>query len=358
MAVDLIPTASPEAEQLFESCGLTNRECLAARSVLAGMTAETASHIMGVSPSTVGSLRGRAYRKLNVAGSGELIERFGRPAPPAPARDETRKRLLARGLSRTQADVLSLVAEGLSSGEVAEELRIAPGTVSSARANGYRLLGVHSCEELVALLDSDEKDDDSAPRRRGRRFFKVALIVGLVVLLSTVVAAGWAFVPEGGHTLSQGQDEPDPAGLTAISHTHGIVDLDDIVASYREGGAANVMVTREGDVDDEHCLIVSSLSDGDPRMPDSLYENATVHLVVTSDTEVPSVYDTTPIDATNALREAGLVADPSYRSFSGTEGKPMINQPRVTSMSESPGKTVRVGTVVKLGFNASVEGYS
>lgn len=168
MADEHIPTASPEAERLFDEHGLTERERLAARSALAGMTAETAAPLMGISPSTVGSLRQHAYRKLGVAGSAELVEKYGAPAAPTPADAAAREALLSRGLSETQASVLALVLAGRSSAEIARELGIAPGTVSSARANGYRLLGVHSRAELAELLKSGEKDASGARGCRGR----------------------------------------------------------------------------------------------------------------------------------------------------------------------------------------------
>ena len=172
----------------------------------------------------------------------------------------------------------------------------------------------------------------------------------MVLLAVLVVAVG-----------QQSAQEPSgpaaPSELTAISHTHGIVSLDDVVASYREGGVAEVRVTRSGNVDDECCLITESLSDGDPRVPDSLYEGATVYLTVTSDTEVPSVYDLSPIDATRALEEAGLVPDPTLTSYEGVPGDPMVNQPRVTGMSLDPGAQVRVGTVVSLEYDAPLDGY-
>ena len=72
----MIPVASPDAEKDFTDRALTEREVEAARSVLAGMTAEEAASEMGVGASTVGSFRQHAYRKLGVAGARELRERY------------------------------------------------------------------------------------------------------------------------------------------------------------------------------------------------------------------------------------------------------------------------------------------
>lgn len=76
MEATRIPIADSSAERAFDECGLTKKERLAARSILAGMTAADAARIMGLSTSTVGSLRQRAYRKLGVSGASELTRRY------------------------------------------------------------------------------------------------------------------------------------------------------------------------------------------------------------------------------------------------------------------------------------------
>lgn len=155
-----IPTALPPAETAFAAAGLSDREKDAARSILAGMTAEQAASLMGVDASTVASYRQRAYAKLGLDGARELTERFGTPGEKdqrAAVPAETCKRLRAQGLNETQARVLALVAEGLTTSEIAEALTIARGTVNSARANGYRLLRIHSREELAELLAAPEE---------------------------------------------------------------------------------------------------------------------------------------------------------------------------------------------------------
>lgn len=202
----------------------------------------------------------------------------------------------------------------------------------------------------MGLLASGEKGAPERPCGQARRRGALAIVSVAILLILLAVAAWWP-------GRQAGPAEAAPGELTAISHTHGIVSLDDVVAGYRDGGVTEVRVTREGDVDDERCLITEALSDGDPRLPDSLYEGATVYLTVTSDTEVPSVYDMSPIDATRALEEAGLVPDPAFTGYQGVPGKPMVNQPRVTSMSLDPGTEARVGTTVILAYDAPLEGY-
>ena len=181
-----IPQASPEVERLFAEYGLTDRERDAARSAVHGMTAAAAAEVMGASASTVGSLRQRAYRKLGVRGAAELGEKDkDSSADATPADDAVRVALLAHGLSETQADVLALVVAGCSSAEIADALSIALGTVSSARANGYRMLGVHSRAELAALL----AEEDAAPRRR-RAGRLAAGCLAVVMLVAVTVAVG------------------------------------------------------------------------------------------------------------------------------------------------------------------------
>ena len=75
-----MPSASPAishgpepVEHLFACAGLTEREADAVRSVALSMTAAEAALFMGVSASTVGSYRQRAYAKLGVAGRAEFL---------------------------------------------------------------------------------------------------------------------------------------------------------------------------------------------------------------------------------------------------------------------------------------------
>lgn len=66
-----------------------------------------------------------------------------------------RSYLIGRGCNETQAAVLFAIARGLSSAEICRELSYSRGAVNSARARGYRRLGIHSRSELVAVLSQD-----------------------------------------------------------------------------------------------------------------------------------------------------------------------------------------------------------
>ena len=58
----------------------------------------------------------------------------------------------AAGLSEREAEVLALVAAGLSNGEVAGELAVAPATVKKHLENVYGRLGVRSRGAAVACV--------------------------------------------------------------------------------------------------------------------------------------------------------------------------------------------------------------
>lgn len=243
-----ISPASARAERRFGECGLTDRERDAARSVLARMTAGAAAEALGVEASTVANYRRRAYAKLGVGDARELVARLGE-------RDETHDgdveatcaRLRARGLGETQAQVLALVAAGRSSSEIADELHIAPGTVSSARAVGYRLLRLHSREELAALLAEDPADEaagagrtapSAGPDERGGATL-VAELAPVALLVALVVGA--VLLALGGGGLS---DEPTraPEG----SPYHDLWPVFDAEGNYHPERVAFTAVDAEG----------------------------------------------------------------------------------------------------------------
>ena len=72
-----VPTAIPRGpepvEHLLVCASLSEREADTVRSVVLSMTAVEAASCMGVSASTVGSYRQRAYAKLGVAGRAEFL---------------------------------------------------------------------------------------------------------------------------------------------------------------------------------------------------------------------------------------------------------------------------------------------
>ena len=181
----MIPTASQEAERDFRERGLTGREAEAARSALAGMTAAAAAREMGNGASTVGSLRQRAYQKLGVSGAAGLVSKYAeKSADKGAGEKDWRPALHARGLSETQASVLSLACSGRSTAQIAGELHLAEGTVRAARATGYRMLGVHSREELAALLEREA----AAPRRRRAARLAAACLAAAMVVAIAILA--------------------------------------------------------------------------------------------------------------------------------------------------------------------------
>lgn len=192
-----IPHASDEAERSFSEHGLTEREVDAARSVLAGMTAEMAAREMGIEASTVGGFRQRAYHKLGMEDGRELVRRYG-PHGDKDANELAndiegfRSSLVNRGLTDTQLDVLARAAAGVPTSEIARELHVAPGTVGCARSNGYRLLGVRSREELLSMLEG-ERTERERRQRRGKRLALGCMVT--VIAVSALLALAGAFLP-------------------------------------------------------------------------------------------------------------------------------------------------------------------
>lgn len=190
MSNQTISRESDAAERAFDEKALTDREKDAVRSLLQGMTAQSAAEAMGVSPSSVGSYRSRAYEKLGVASGRELIALLQ-------ARSESssfKERLRDKGLSETQASVCSLIAEGKTTSEIAADLGVAAGTVNSARAYGYQLLHIHSREELVELLKDEGQSDERGGAgivQTGAERKRWAFLAAAVVLAAVAVIVLW-----------------------------------------------------------------------------------------------------------------------------------------------------------------------
>lgn len=70
---DLIPQGPSDFERLLSRADLSEREAQAVRSVALSLTAAEAAPLIGVSSSTVGSYRQRAYAKLGVSGRSEFL---------------------------------------------------------------------------------------------------------------------------------------------------------------------------------------------------------------------------------------------------------------------------------------------
>ena len=68
-----VPRGPKLFEDLLESAGLSEREADAVRTVVLDLTADEAGSLIGVSGSTVGSYRQRAYQKLGIATKSEFL---------------------------------------------------------------------------------------------------------------------------------------------------------------------------------------------------------------------------------------------------------------------------------------------
>lgn len=211
---------SEAVERAFDEASLTDREKDAARSLLQGMTAQEAADIMGVSPSSVGSYRKRAYEKLGV-GSGRELVSLHRAWPVAEVNVDVNEKLRERGLSETQASVCSLIAEGKTTSEIAADLGVAAGTVNSARAYGYQLLHIHSREELVELLKDDERGGAGAVQTGARRKSR-ALVAAAAVLAVVAVIVLWQTGAQPSAAGDSGRSDAaaqriDPVSFTATA---------------------------------------------------------------------------------------------------------------------------------------------
>lgn len=63
-----------------------------------------------------------------------------------------RRYMLARGLSPLQVDVVIGIVDGLSGREIAHRLNYSLGSINVARLHAYRLLDVHSSDQLAQLF--------------------------------------------------------------------------------------------------------------------------------------------------------------------------------------------------------------
>ena len=83
-----------------------------------------------------------------------LLERAGGGAPPA---EILRRAAVESGLSRREAEVAALLAEGASYKEICVRLRISMGTAQSHVTRVYRKLGVETKEEVMRLARGERR---------------------------------------------------------------------------------------------------------------------------------------------------------------------------------------------------------
>ncbi len=237
----------PSAFLAFEQAGLTPREADSAASALAGLTAEEAARKMGISPSSVGNYRARAYRKLGVRNSRELVDRFGESRRAEAPQPQPRARLTALGLNESQVNVAVCILVGLSTREIAAKLNIAEGTVNSNRSRIYATLGVHSRDELAQLVTqpADSPKDGNSMARRILCAAALALICGALLfggwhLTHTRAINGVSFsVNVAGKSYGNYDDAQIPDGVTGKSILGYCPDLIEVTASNGKQGYAN-----------------------------------------------------------------------------------------------------------------------
>lgn len=150
MAMSQIARGPEAFEHLLELAGLSEREADAARTVVLGMTAAEAAPKLGVSASTVGSYRQRAFAKLGVSGRAEFLA-----LPAAAAWQETLEEAHAekeRTDSEPELELELKSSKGLDPLKEPERANESKTPASKTRL-GIRFLACLCCGVLaVALL--------------------------------------------------------------------------------------------------------------------------------------------------------------------------------------------------------------
>lgn len=435
-----IPTAPPEAERAFEKARLTNREREGARSVLARMTAEEAASYMGVAPASVASYRRRAYEKLGIASGTELLFIYG-PKATEP-KEKIRSILQTQDLSETQMEVLALIATGKTTDQISDELNIAKGTVNSARASGYRLLRIHSKDELIAYLDgydgtngpgsaatesfpertASESDATVTPKKIwGRRSFVSAaaiiaagtivsaasfMLAGRIVSTKTIeteygdipnvkgsnyqdaVRALWTagFYPQIQRVENTGEtgkvlwiqvkdlNESDEdlgvnfdgsswkavavIGVNGVSRVDGNLgaSLCEWLERLESNGIKNIDIqwTNGEEEIEEISSDLTRVVDVSPAPGNWIYDDVTVTVTVSNYVDVPDVVGMSPVEATKAMAECGLSANPHIESWP-PEGIDARYTPTCTATEPMAGEKVLVGTKTKITYNGPID---
>jgi DNA-binding NarL/FixJ family response regulator len=122
----------------FDSLSATERR--AVELVARGLSDRLIAQSLFVTERTVAERVDGAMQKLHASAREELTERYRRRA----ASEQVAPVSYPAGLSAREAEVLRLVAQGLSNVEVAAELVLSPRTVHAHLRSIYRKLDVHS----------------------------------------------------------------------------------------------------------------------------------------------------------------------------------------------------------------------
>lgn len=151
---------------------------------------------------------------------------------------------------------------------------------------------------------------------------------------------------------TEGTPSTDSRPVTAPGGAHSMSWIEEHVYGDR-----NVNLIREGDIDEDACLVIGAVCD----RPDLDDEDAVFTITVTSDTTVPYVTGTDPLEASFRLWAAGLDAEPYFTSYSRPRDlKPGDPNPEVTATGTSvpAGTAVRVGTTVEVSYSGPTDAYS
>jgi DNA-binding NarL/FixJ family response regulator len=145
----------------LKGLGLSRREAEILACVASGSSVRGIAQTFYLAPSTVRKHIERIYAKLGVhtrtEASGLVLTVWGELSSNS-AKDRllaatiTNADRLVLGLTRREAEVVQLLAHGLTNAQIAALLGIAPGTVKKHLDNVYSELGAHSRAEAVIRL--------------------------------------------------------------------------------------------------------------------------------------------------------------------------------------------------------------
>lgn len=177
-------------------------------------------------------------------------------------------------------------------------------------------------------------------------------MVALVALLTLLLGA---CSPPASSSAPQSTTYP----IASISA--GTWTLEELEKSYRDSGASDVVFVRNGEVDEEHVIVISAASNKKQTQSSTKsHEGATITVTVTSDTVVPDVIGKDPLQASTDLMSVGFEVEPYLTSYHApthaTDENPATTVVSATSLPA--GETARVGTKIEVIYTGSLEGYS
>ena len=166
-----IPHGPREFEQLLVLAKLSTREAQAIRSVALSMTAAEAAPIIGVSESTVGSYRQRAYAKLGVSGRAEFL-RLSEVINWTSHIQELRN-----GPISSQND------ENQYGGPSCDATCVGQASTSTEKATYTSKIDISSAGGFHESLPSAQAGKDNPPtKRRPCRKVLVAILIGFIIV--------------------------------------------------------------------------------------------------------------------------------------------------------------------------------